>query len=85
MTSRSVSETRSDRALSSDIRLLGRLPGEVIRTQAGAATFDLVELVRRRAVAASRQPSTRALSTRARRRTPTRRAIADLRRSWVAA
>jgi len=40
--------------LGGDIRLLGRLLGDVIRDQAGSATFDLVESVRRVAVAGRR-------------------------------
>ncbi len=39
-----------DSALSDDIRLVGRLLGDVIRAHAGSATFDLVESVRRAAV-----------------------------------
>ena len=39
-----------DAALDADIRLLGRLLGDVVRVQAGAATFELVEGVRRAAV-----------------------------------
>jgi phosphoenolpyruvate carboxylase len=39
-----------DDELSDDIRLLGRLLGDVIRRQAGDATFDLVESVRQVAV-----------------------------------
>ena len=41
-------------ALGDDIRLLGRLLGDVVRDQAGDATFDLVESVRRIAVAGRR-------------------------------
>jgi phosphoenolpyruvate carboxylase len=37
-------------ALGDDIRLLGRLLGDVVRAQAGDATFDLVESVRKMAV-----------------------------------
>ena len=37
----------SDDELSDDIRLLGRLLGDVIRRQAGEPTFELVEKVRR--------------------------------------
>ena len=40
---------------SSDIRLLGRLIGDVLRDQAGDDTFDLVERVRRTAVGARRE------------------------------
>ncbi len=42
--------TASDAALSADIRLLGRLLGDVVRRQAGDDAFDLVESVRRVAV-----------------------------------
>ncbi len=41
-------------ALGDDIRLLGRLLGDVVRDQAGDATFDLVESVRKIAVAGRR-------------------------------
>lgn len=41
-------------ALGDDIRLLGRLLGDVVRGQAGDATFDLVESVRKIAVGARR-------------------------------
>jgi phosphoenolpyruvate carboxylase len=43
-----------DAALSDDIRLLGRLLGDVVRAQAGDVVFELVETVRRRAVDARR-------------------------------
>ena len=43
-----------DAALSADIRLLGRILGDVVRDQAGDEVFDLVEAVRRRAVDARR-------------------------------
>ncbi len=43
-----------DAALGDDIRLLGRVLGEVVRQQAGDAVFELVEDVRRRAVDARR-------------------------------
>jgi phosphoenolpyruvate carboxylase len=43
-----------DAALGDDIRLLGRLLGDVVREQAGDEVFALVEDVRRRAVAARR-------------------------------
>ena len=48
----------SDDELSDDIRLLGRLLGDVIRRQAGTSTFELVEQVRRRAVDARRSHTT---------------------------
>ena len=41
-------------ALGEDIRLLGRLLGDVVRDQAGDATFELVESVRKIAVAGRR-------------------------------
>ena len=41
---------RRDELLSADIRLLGRLLGDVVREQAGEEVFALVEDVRRRAV-----------------------------------
>jgi phosphoenolpyruvate carboxylase len=44
-----------DDALSDDIRLLGRLLGDVVRAQAGDATYELVERIRRDAVHARRQ------------------------------
>jgi phosphoenolpyruvate carboxylase len=43
-----------DAALSADIRLLGRILGDVVREQAGDDVFELVEAVRRRAVDARR-------------------------------
>ena len=43
-----------DAALSEDIRLLGRLLGDIVRAQAGDEVFELVEGVRRRAVDARR-------------------------------
>ena len=44
----------ADDELSGDIRLLGRVLGDVIRRQAGADVFELVEHVRRTAVDARR-------------------------------
>ncbi len=49
-----MSEAGKDAALSEDIRLLGRLLGEVVRDQAGREVFDLVEGIRQRAVDARR-------------------------------
>jgi len=43
-----------DAAVSDDIRLLGRLLGEVLREQAGEETYGLVERLRRRAVSERR-------------------------------
>ncbi len=48
------SASAKDDALSDDIRLLGRLLGDVLRAQAGDDVFNLVEDVRRRAVDARR-------------------------------
>ena len=42
-------------ALGNDIRLLGRILGDVVREQAGRETFELIESVRRVAVTARRQ------------------------------
>lgn len=47
-------QSGKDAALGDDIRLLGRLLGDVVREQAGDEVFALVEDVRRRAVAARR-------------------------------
>ncbi len=47
----------ADDALSDDIRLLGRLLGDVIRAQAGDDTFELIERVRRIAVGGRRDGS----------------------------
>ena len=44
-----------DEQLDADIRLLGRLLGGVVRDQAGAHVFDIVERVRRLAVAVRRE------------------------------
>jgi phosphoenolpyruvate carboxylase len=44
------SSTSPDGALDEDIRLLGRLLGEVIAEQAGLDVFDVIERLRRRAV-----------------------------------
>lgn len=46
--------THTDDDLDRDIRLLGRLLGEVIAEQAGPAVFEVVEAVRRHAVTARR-------------------------------
>ncbi|MFZ4690173.1 MAG: phosphoenolpyruvate carboxylase [Polymorphobacter sp.] len=61
---RDVAADRADRA---DVRYLGRLLGDVIRNQDGAAVFDAIEGVRRASVAAHRAPdaaTTAALSQR---------------------
>ena len=44
-------ETGKDQPLKDDIRLLGRILGDVIRDQDGDAAFDLVEQVRKLSVA----------------------------------
>jgi phosphoenolpyruvate carboxylase len=44
-----------DAPLREDIRLLGRLLGDTLREQEGAATFDLVERIRRTAIAFRRE------------------------------
>ncbi|MGE3589604.1 MAG: phosphoenolpyruvate carboxylase [Ilumatobacteraceae bacterium] len=49
--------TRPDAAVGDDIRLLGRLLGDVVREQAGDRVFDLIERVRRLAVAERRDGS----------------------------
>ncbi len=43
-----------DSEVSDDIRLLGRILGEIVRTQEGGATFSLIESVRRTAVESRR-------------------------------
>ncbi len=50
-------ETHKDAPLQDDIRLLGRLLGDVIRAQDGAAAFEAVEQVRRLSVAYRRASS----------------------------
>ncbi|MEM1332606.1 MAG: phosphoenolpyruvate carboxylase, partial [Actinomycetota bacterium] len=55
----------SNDQLSADIRLLGRLLGDVVRDQVGEATFDLVESVRRIAVRARRDGTTSVTDLRA--------------------
>jgi phosphoenolpyruvate carboxylase len=47
-------EADKDREVSSDIRLLGRLLGDIVRRQEGEPTFDLVEASRRAAVESRR-------------------------------
>ncbi|HET7203827.1 MAG TPA: phosphoenolpyruvate carboxylase [Steroidobacteraceae bacterium] len=48
-------DDESDRAMRDDIRLLGRLLGDTVREQQGAAAFELVERVRQSSVAFRRQ------------------------------
>ena len=60
----SVPDSAADRA---DVRYLGRLLGDVIREQDGAAVFAAIEGVRQASVAAHRNPdaaATAALSAR---------------------
>ncbi len=45
-----ATDTSGDAALGNDIRLLGRILGDVVREQAGDDTFELIETVRRVAV-----------------------------------
>ncbi len=54
------SSNDKDLPLIEDIRLLGRILGDVIREQDGAATFDLVEQVRQLSVAFRRDADTQA-------------------------
>ncbi|HEY8262519.1 MAG TPA: phosphoenolpyruvate carboxylase, partial [Methylosinus sp.] len=44
----------SDQSLLADIRLLGRLLGDTVRDQEGAAAFERIETIRRLSVAVSR-------------------------------
>jgi phosphoenolpyruvate carboxylase len=55
----------ADAPLIEDIRLLGRILGDVIREQEGAASFDLVERVRQLSVAygSRARPAPDAIST----------------------
>jgi phosphoenolpyruvate carboxylase len=55
-----VSAEAREQLLREDRRLLGRLLGDVIREQAGAATFDTVERIRRAAVGFHRAEADRA-------------------------
>ncbi len=52
-----------DALLDEDIRLLGRLLGDVVREQAGQATFDVIEEARRRSVTLHRDAKTDAERT----------------------
>lgn len=47
--------------LSADIRLVGRLLGDIVRAQAGEETFELIEAVRRTAVRGRREGETAAV------------------------
>jgi phosphoenolpyruvate carboxylase len=49
--SRHSREADKDQPLIDDIRLLGRILGDVIREQEGQAAFDLIEQIRQRSVA----------------------------------
>ncbi len=53
MSTAAIATPASDRE---DVRYLGRLLGDVIRTQEGQAVFDAIEAVRRASVAAHRSP-----------------------------
>ncbi|MFT4658550.1 MAG: phosphoenolpyruvate carboxylase, partial [Ilumatobacter sp.] len=50
----SFTDASGNEALGDDIRLLGRLLGDVVRDQAGDDTFELVEAVRKVAVSGRR-------------------------------
>ena len=49
-TARSSTKTDKDAPLKEDIRLLGRILGEVLRHQEGEAVFHVVETIRQTAV-----------------------------------
>ena len=51
---RNVQDSEKDTPVGDDIRLLGRLLGDVVRDQAGAAAYELIERVRQLAVAERR-------------------------------
>ena len=55
-------DTSKDEPLRNDIRLLGRVLGDTVREQEGAAVFDIVERVRQTAVRFARDgdPTARA-------------------------
>jgi phosphoenolpyruvate carboxylase len=58
--SAATQDRNSDRPLVEDIRLLGRILGDVIREQEGRAAFDLVEQVRTLSVAFRRDADAQA-------------------------
>ena len=58
-------EPTKDAPLTNDIRTLGRLLGDTLRNQENSATYDLVERIRRLAVAARRGESAEAGAARA--------------------
>ena len=58
LTHAAPTESDKDRPLVEDIRLLGRLLGDVIREQTGQAAFDLIEQIRQLSVAFRRDANT---------------------------
>jgi phosphoenolpyruvate carboxylase len=56
----SANSAGTDEPLKNDIRLLGRLLGDVLRDQEGAAVFDLVETIRQTAVRFRREANQQA-------------------------
>jgi phosphoenolpyruvate carboxylase len=58
LTAARATEADKDGPLVEDIRLLGRLLGDVIREQAGQAAFDLIEQIRQLSVAFRRDANT---------------------------
>ena len=58
--SASAKEAHKDQPLVNDIRLLGRILGDVIREQEGAAAFELIEQIRQLSVAFRRHDDTSA-------------------------
>lgn len=57
---RSDRNSQKDAPLVNDIRLLGKLLGQVIREQEGQAAYDLVEQIRKLSVAYRRDSDTQA-------------------------
>src|SRR5450830_1378384 len=57
---RSVKSADKDAPLKEDIRLLGRLLGEVLRDQEGDAVFEVVETIRQTAVRFRRESDAKA-------------------------
>lgn len=49
-------DAQKDRPLAEDIRLLGEVLGDTVRTQEGDAVFDAVEAIRQAAVSLHRLP-----------------------------
>jgi len=68
-----VRKTDKDLPLIEDIRLLGRILGDVIREQEGVAAFELIEQVRQLSVTFRRDAATGIQESRPSRRLPWRR------------